>query len=84
MSAVLTKVTTGQADAGIVYVTDARAAGDQVGIVTDPAFARVVNRYPIATVRGAADQGLGGAQFVELVLGPDGQRILRDAGFGAP
>ncbi|SDU74050.1 molybdate ABC transporter substrate-binding protein [Gordonia westfalica] len=83
VSAVLTKVTTGQADAGIVYVTDARAAGDQVGIVTDPAFARVVNRYPIATVRGAADQGLG-AQFVELVLGPDGQRILRDAGFGAP
>ncbi|GAC53593.1 molybdate ABC transporter substrate-binding protein [Gordonia amicalis] len=83
VSAVLTKVTTGQADAGVVYVTDARAAGDQVATVTDPAFAEVVNAYPVAGVRGADDGGLG-KQFVDLVLGEDGQRILRDAGFGAP
>ncbi|MHC3004274.1 molybdate ABC transporter substrate-binding protein [Gordonia metallireducens] len=83
VSAVLTKVTTGQADAGVVYVTDARAAGDQVAMVTDPAFADVVNAYPIATVDGAAHGDLG-SQFVDLVLGESGQRILRDAGFGAP
>ncbi|WP_238420606.1 molybdate ABC transporter substrate-binding protein [Gordonia sp. 'Campus'] len=83
VSAVLTKVTTGQADAGVVYVTDARAAGDKVDTVSDPAFAAVVNSYPVATVRGADDASLG-AQFVGHVLGPQGQRILRDAGFGAP
>ena len=83
VSAVLTKVTTGQADAGVVYVTDARAAGDQVAIVTDPAFRAVVNEYPIAAISGADDRELG-ARFVDLVLGEDGQRILRDAGFGAP
>ncbi|WP_119033375.1 molybdate ABC transporter substrate-binding protein [Gordonia rubripertincta] len=83
VSAVLTKVTTGQADAGVVYVTDARAAGDQVAMVTDPAFSDVVNAYPIAAVDGA-DHGQLGSQFVDLVLGETGQRILRDAGFGAP
>ena len=83
VSAVLTKVTTGQADAGVVYVTDARAAGDQVATVTDPAFRAVVNEYPIAAISGADDRELG-ARFVDLVLGEDGQRILRDAGFGAP
>ncbi|OCH81662.1 molybdate ABC transporter substrate-binding protein [Gordonia sp. UCD-TK1] len=83
VSAVLTKVTTGQADAGVVYVTDARGAGDRVATVTDPAFAAVVNSYPIATLTGAGDAGLA-RQFVDLVLGADGQRILREAGFGAP
>lgn len=83
VSAVLTKVTTGQADAGVVYVTDARAAGDKVATVTDPAFAAVINSYPIADLTGAGDPELA-AQFVDLVLGPSGQGILRDAGFGAP
>lgn len=83
VSAVLTKVTTGQADAGVVYVTDARGAGDRVATVTDPAFAAVVNSYPIAALAGAGDGELA-TQFVDLVLGADGQRFLRDAGFGAP
>ncbi|MCD2147037.1 molybdate ABC transporter substrate-binding protein [Gordonia paraffinivorans] len=83
VGAVLTKVTTGQADAGVVYVTDAAAAGDKVSTVTDPVFAGVVNAYPIATLKDAPDAGLG-SEFVALVLGPDGQRILRDAGFGSP
>ncbi|MCZ4537676.1 molybdate ABC transporter substrate-binding protein [Gordonia terrae] len=83
VSAVLTKVTTGQADAGVVYVTDARGAGDKVATVTDPAFAAVVNSYPIAALAGAGDGELA-TQFVDLVLGADGQRFLRDAGFGAP
>ncbi|MBD0860556.1 molybdate ABC transporter substrate-binding protein [Gordonia sp. zg691] len=83
VNAVLTKVTTGQADAGVVYVTDARAAGDKVHTVADPAFAAVVNTYPITTLAGVDARDLG-AQFVELVLGPDGQAILTGAGFGPP
>ncbi len=83
VTAVLTKVTSGQADAGLVYVTDAESAGDKVATVTDPAFAEVVNKYPIATVSGAANEALG-KEFVELVTGAAGQKILRDAGFGKP
>ncbi|MBD0024577.1 molybdate ABC transporter substrate-binding protein [Gordonia pseudamarae] len=83
VTAVLTKVTTGQADAGLVYVTDAKAAGDKVATVDDPAFADVVNKYPIATVSGAANDALG-KEFIELVTGAEGQKILGDAGFGKP
>lgn len=77
---VLNKVTTGQADAGLVYVTDATVAGDKVAVVAFPEAASVVNPYPIARVAGAAQPDLAAA-FVELVTGPDGQRILSDAGF---
>ncbi|MGV9709399.1 molybdate ABC transporter substrate-binding protein [Gordonia sp. NPDC003424] len=83
VTAVLTKVTTGQADAGVVYVTDAKGAGDKVTTVTDPAFAEVVNKYPIATVQGSANEAVG-KEFVEAVLSPAGQQILADAGFGKP
>ncbi|GAC66949.1 molybdate ABC transporter substrate-binding protein [Gordonia soli] len=83
VTAVLTKVTSGQADAGLVYVTDAKGAGDKVTTVVDPAFAAVVNKYPIATVRGGADEAVA-KQFVDAVLGPAGQQILADAGFGKP
>ncbi len=83
VTAVLTKVTTGQADAGVVYVTDAKSAGDKVATVDDPAFAEVVNKYPIATVSGAANDAVG-KEFAELVLGETGQKILGEAGFGKP
>ncbi|MFW0790639.1 molybdate ABC transporter substrate-binding protein [Gordonia sp. CPCC 205333] len=83
VTAVLTKVTSGQADAGLVYVTDAKAAGDKVSTVVDPAFAAVVNSYPISAVRGAANEGVA-KEFVDAVLSPAGQKVLRDAGFGAP
>ena len=83
VTAVLTKVTSGQADAGLVYVTDAKGAGDKVATVVDPAFAAVVNKYPIAVVRGAANEGVG-KEFVDAVLSPSGQQVLQDAGFGKP
>nr|WP_202422542.1 molybdate ABC transporter substrate-binding protein [Gordonia sp. SID5947] len=83
VSAVLTKVTSGQADAGLVYVTDAKGAGDKVATVTDPAFASVVNSYPIATVRDAANEGVA-EEFVDAVLSPAGRQIFRQAGFGKP
>lgn len=77
---VLNKVQTGQADAGLVYVTDAAGAGDKVTEVPFPEAGTVVNVYPIAPVVGAGQPDLADA-FIQFVAGPGGQQILRDAGF---
>jgi molybdate transport system substrate-binding protein len=80
---VLGKVTSGEADAGVVYVTDVTAAGDQVTGVTFPESGDVVNTYPIAPVTGSDEADLA-EDFVKFVLGDTGQGILQDAGFGQP
>jgi molybdate transport system substrate-binding protein len=80
---VLGKVASGEADAGVVYVTDVRAAGDSVEGIAFPEAAGVVNVYPIAEVGGAEHEDLA-RQFIGLVLSPEGQRVLADAGFGSP
>jgi molybdate transport system substrate-binding protein len=80
---VLGKVTSGEADAGVVYVTDVAAAGDQVHGVEFPESSQVVNTYPIAPVAGSDEADLAG-EFIEMVLGDTGQQVLRDAGFGSP
>ncbi|MEP6559878.1 MAG: molybdate ABC transporter substrate-binding protein [Nakamurella sp.] len=77
---VLGKVTSGQADAGLVYVTDAKGAGDKVTEVPFPESTAVVNVYPIATLTGARQSALA-TKFVEVVTGPEGQQVLKDAGF---
>lgn len=80
---VLGKVTSGEADAGLVYVTDVRAAGDTVlGIPFDES-SEAVNTYPIASLRGAAESDVARA-FVAYVASPAGQKVLAAAGFGAP
>jgi molybdate transport system substrate-binding protein len=80
---VLAKVTSGEADAGVVYVTDVQAAGDDVEGVTFPESSGAVNTYPIVALKDAADADLA-RQFVDLVLGDTGQEILEDAGFARP
>lgn len=80
---VLGKVTSGEADAGVVYVTDVTAAGDKVTGVQFPESSQVVNTYPIATVKGSKQADLG-KEFVSFVVGSDGQQVLADAGFGKP
>ncbi len=80
---VLGKVISGEADAGLVYVTDVKAAGDKVNGVTFPESADAVNTYPIAALKGAAGDGLAGA-FISFVTGRDGQAVLAAAGFGKP
>jgi len=80
---VLAKVTSGEADAGVVYVTDVTAAGDAVTGVTFPESGDVVNTYPIAPVEGSDESDLA-EEFVDFVLGDTGQQILADAGFGQP
>ncbi|MGZ8177480.1 molybdate ABC transporter substrate-binding protein [Williamsia sp. SKLECPSW1] len=82
VTGVVTKVTSGQADAGLVYTSDAKAAGSAVTAVDDPAFAAVVNEYPIATVKGSR-QATQARQFIDLVTGSTGQDVLRQLGFGA-
>lgn len=82
VSGVVTKVTTGQADAGLVYTSDAKAAGSAVTAVNDPAFAAVVNEYPIATVKGS-QHTTQAQQFIDLVTGSTGQKVLSGLGFGA-
>ena len=77
---VLNKVQTGQADAGLVYVTDAIAAGDKVTAVGFPESDDVVNVYPIAALKGAGQAELA-ASFIELVTGAEGQQVLKVAGF---
>jgi len=83
VSGVLTKVTSGQADAGLVYVTDARKAGDKVSTVKFPESAAAVNVYPIAILKHASQPALA-QKFVDLVTGPTGQKVLSQAGFASP
>lgn len=80
VKAVVSKVTLGEADAGIVYTTDVQAAGASVEGVAIPDDQNVVAAYPIAPVKRAPDPTLARA-FVDFVLGPDGQDALRSAGF---
>ena len=77
---VLGKITSGQADAGLVYVTDASGAGDKVTTVSFPESTTVVNTYPIATLTASTEPSLA-TTFVELVTGPEGQQLLAAAGF---
>lgn len=77
---VLAKVVLGEAQAGIVYRTDARSAQDRVAVVKIPEELNVIAEYPIAVVSQAAHPGLARA-WVERVLSADGQRALRAAGF---
>jgi molybdate transport system substrate-binding protein len=80
---VLNKVETGQADAGLVYVTDTMAAGDKVTAVPFPEAASAVNTYPIAVLKGSKNSDLA-RKFVDLVTGDAGQKILSAAGFAKP
>jgi molybdate transport system substrate-binding protein len=80
---VVTKVTAGEADAGIVYVTDVTAAGDDAAMVEIPEEINVVAQYPIATVKESADAEVGEA-FIDFLIGTDGQAIMAEYGFGAP
>ena len=78
---VLTKVTLGEADAGVVYRTDARSAAERVRVVEIPPEVNVVAEYPIAVVTRAPQPALARA-WMALVTGPVGQAALKDAGFG--
>jgi molybdate transport system substrate-binding protein len=77
------EVALGQADAGFVYITDAKAAGGKVSVVSLPAQAKPGAKDYIAVVKSARHLAAAKA-FVALILSPAGQAKLRAAGFGAP
>jgi molybdate transport system substrate-binding protein len=80
---VLAKVALAEADAGIVYRTDAKSALDRVSIVYIPAELNVIAEYPIAVLSSTAHPELARA-WLELVSSPVGQRALEGAGFRLP
>lgn len=81
VKAVLSKVVLGEADAGIVYTSDiVRDSVDKIGRLEIPDALNTLATYPIAATTGAKQPALAEA-FVEYVLSPAGQQILRDYGF---
>ena len=80
---VLGKVISGDADAGLVYVTDVKGAGGKASGVKFPESSSAVNSYPIVALRESANAALA-QEFVDFVRGSQGQKVLGDAGFGAP
>jgi molybdate transport system substrate-binding protein len=81
--AVVSKVTLGEADAGIVYVTDVIGAGGAADGVEIPAEVNVVAEYPIAVTREAPNPE-GAEAFIDFVRSDAGQAILTSYGFVAP
>jgi molybdate transport system substrate-binding protein len=81
--ATLAAVTEGDADAAIVYLSDALAVGSRVEVIDVPEAPAIVVSYPIAVL---TDSGAGdaAAAFAEFVVSDDAQALLRDAGFGPP
>ncbi|MEA5660032.1 MAG: molybdate ABC transporter substrate-binding protein [Cutibacterium granulosum] len=74
------KVESGQADAGIVYRTDAKAAGNKVEIVPINRAGEVVNHYPIAVAANAPHEALAN-EFIDHVMSDEAQKVLADDGF---
>ena len=83
MSGVVTKVSLGEADAGIVYVTDVLAAEDDVEGVDLADDEQVVATYP-ASVLTEAPNPEAAAAFVAFLTGAEAQEILEGYGFGLP
>jgi molybdate transport system substrate-binding protein len=83
VKSVLAKVTLGEVDAGMVYVTDVKAAGTAVKGVEIPPNVNASTTYPIAALTKATNAA-GAAAFIAYVLSSQGQAVLTAAGFESP
>lgn len=83
VKAVVTKVRLGEADAGLVYVTDVRAAGDDVEGIALAEAAAAVTVYPVSPIADSPSPDLALA-WIRMLTGAAGRRALAEAGFGAP
>jgi molybdate transport system substrate-binding protein len=81
--AVLAKLTLGEADAGFVYVTDALSQKPKLHEIPFPAAAEATATYPIGIV-SASKNTKAAQQWIDLVMGPQGQAVLEQYGFGPP
>lgn len=83
VTAVVTKVASGDADAGLVYVTDVRAAAGRVAGVPIPDAGKAVNRYVAAALNDAPHPAVARA-FVAFLLSRAGRSVLAEHGFAGP
>lgn len=83
VAGIVTKITTGSADAGVVYTSDLVGAGSSVQSVAIPDDLNITARYPIATI-SSSDHVQAARQLVEFVTSANGREILTKFGFGAP
>ncbi len=83
VKAVVSKVVLGEADAGVVYVTDVIAAASDATGVPIPSTVNVIATYPIV-VTNEAPHAVGAQAFVDFVLSEQAQQILASYGFGGP
>jgi molybdate transport system substrate-binding protein len=78
---IVTKLELGEADAGFIYTSDARTAGDKLKTFQLPASAQPTAIYPIGIVTGAKNPKAA-QQWIDLVMNPQGQQVLESDGFG--
>lgn len=83
VTATLNRAVSGEVDAALVYRTDALSAGDTVGSIEFPESADAINNNLIAALT-ASENPDAAAAFIALVTSPEGQAVLRDAGFTLP
>jgi molybdate transport system substrate-binding protein len=83
VKSVVTKVTTGEVDAGIVYVTDGLAAGPQAKVVAIPTAENAIATYPAAVIKASANSATAAA-FIAFVASPAGEKLLKARGFLPP
>lgn len=81
--ATLTRVRLGEVDAGIVYASDAKAAGDEVTAVRIPEATNVRARYPAAVV-SAGEHPHAARAFLDWLRSPNARETFRDTGFTVP
>lgn len=80
---VVSKIALGEADAGIVYATDAQSASDKISVIDIPEKFNIVAAYPIAALKASANLSLA-EKFIAFVQSADGQAILQKYGFAPP
>lgn len=83
VKAVVTKVSAGEADAGLVYATDVSASSGGITGVDFPEASQAVNHYPIATLASSKNSSAAQA-FKEFVLSQQGQQVMASYGFARP
>ncbi len=84
VKSVVAKVAADEADVGVVYVTDARAAADTTDEVVLPKPEQITTDYPIVELTGSAGTGGAASAFIALVRSPDGAAVLEKYGFQLP
>jgi molybdate transport system substrate-binding protein len=77
---VVSKVSLGEADAGVVYTTDAAVALDKLTVIDIPDQFNVIAVYPMAVVKGSTNAAFA-QKFIDYVLSTDGQAVMKKYGF---